>query len=165
MNEFTFKPIGYIRSEHHILEKTPIQPVFARECTGRIELLPEYVDGLESIDGFSHIYLLYWLHKAKPAQMIVKPYLQDCEHGIFATRFPNRPNPIGMSIVRFVKMEGATIWVNDVDILDGTPLLDIKPYTKSFDCFPGCKNGWYSDIDPETAQRRGKRGYEEKNDL
>ena len=159
MSTLTLKPIGYIRSEHQSPENTPIQPVFARGCAGRVELLPQYIDGLKSIEGFSHIYLLYWLHKANPAELIVKPFLQDCEHGIFATRFPHRPNPIGMSIVRFVKKEGATVWVNDVDILDGTPLLDIKPYSTSFDCFPGSRNGWYSDIDQETAQKLGKRGY------
>jgi tRNA (adenine37-N6)-methyltransferase len=160
VSALTLNPIGYIRSEHQILENTPIQPVFARGCTGRVELLPEYVDGLKSIEGFSHIYLLYWLHKAKPAEMIVKPFLQDCEHGIFATRFPHRPNPIGMSIVRFVKKEGAIVYVNDVDILDGTPLLDIKPYSTAFDCFPGSRNGWYSNVDPEDAQKLGKRGYD-----
>ncbi|MBN1127644.1 MAG: tRNA (N6-threonylcarbamoyladenosine(37)-N6)-methyltransferase TrmO [Chitinispirillaceae bacterium] len=159
MNEYVVKPIGHIRSEHQIPEHTPIQPIFCTECRGRIELFPEYAEGLKDIEGFSHIYLLYWLHRASPARMTATPFLEDKEHGIFAIRAPSRPNPIGLSIVRLIEKKGATLHIGGVDILDMTPLLDIKPYMRSVDCFPDARNGWQEKIDAATAQKRGRRGY------
>lgn len=160
MNTFNLKPIAFIRSEHKNAEATPIQPVFAGECTGRVELLPEYADGLVDIEGFSHVILIYWLHKATFGSLRVKPFLQDIEHGIFATRSPWRPNPIGISIVRLVKRDGSILNIQGVDILDGTPVLDIKPYSSIFDSFPDARNGWQEGIDKETLEKRGRRGYQ-----
>ncbi len=159
MNDYRFVPIGLVRSEHRRPENTPIQPVFAQECEGRVEVLPHYAEGLRDIEGFSHIILLYILSQAKPGPLIVKPFLQDIEHGIFATRSPKRPNPIGLSIVRLVGRAENVLHIRGVDILDNTPVIDIKPYSTRFDCFPDAKSGWQEGINPETAARLGKRGY------
>ncbi len=164
MNTFMVKPIGFVKSEHKKSEETPIQPVFAYECTGTLELLPEYEDGLLDIDGFSHIILLYWLHKAKFNSLHVKPYLQDVDHGIFATRFPHRPNPLGLSIVKLIRRERSVLHIQGLDILDGTPVLDIKPYSTIFDCYVGARNGWMDNVDKETMERRGRNGYSNNKD-
>ncbi len=166
MNRTTiaFNPIGIIHSEHRIAEKTPVQPVYAKGCRGQVEVFPEFVAGLRDLAGFSHIYLLYHLHAAGPARLLVKPFLQDVEHGIFATRSPWRPNPIGISIVELLKVDGPVLHLDLVDILDGTPLLDIKPYTAKFDRFEieALRNGWQDEVDEETAQKRGLRGYKSR---
>ncbi len=154
-----FTPIGVIRSGHTEADDTPIQPVFAEGCAGRVEVLSEYAEGLKDLAGFSHIYLLYHLHKAAPALMLVKPFLQDVEHGVFATRSPRRPNAIGLSIVRLVRCDGNVLHVQGVDVLDGTPLLDIKPYCSRFDRIDTTRNGWQDGVDESTAARRGRRGY------
>jgi tRNA-Thr(GGU) m(6)t(6)A37 methyltransferase TsaA len=159
MDTFNVKPIGYVRSEHQNSGETPIQPVFADECTGKVEVLPEFTDGLSDIEGFSHIILIYWLHQAKSCSLLVKPFLQDIKHGIFATRFPDRPNPVGLSIVRLVNREGSILHIQGVDILDGTPVIDIKPYSSIFDSFPGARNGWMKSVDKETMNKRGRRDY------
>lgn len=157
--EINYSPIGSIHSEHTIAEKTPIQPVYAKGCRGYIELHPEFVDGLRDLNGFSHIYLIYHFHKAGPVNLTVKPFLQEKERGLFSTRRPCRPNAIGLSVVKLIRIEGNILHVEDVDILDGTPLLDIKPYTAKFDLHDVKKNGWQDEVDEETAQKRGKRGY------
>jgi tRNA-Thr(GGU) m(6)t(6)A37 methyltransferase TsaA len=161
MNEsrILYKPIGIIKSEHTSSQKTPIQPVFAEGCLGRAEIFPEYAEGLRDLEGFSHIYLIYHLHKAKDAKLLVKPFLQDTEHGVFATRSPDRPNAIGMSIVELLKLEGNILYLKGLDILNDTPLLDIKPYTSKFDQIKTTRNGWQDDIDDSTASHRGNRGY------
>ncbi|HUX14062.1 MAG TPA: tRNA (N6-threonylcarbamoyladenosine(37)-N6)-methyltransferase TrmO [Spirochaetia bacterium] len=160
IDSFTCVPIGVIHSEHAEARKTPIQPVYAKGCKGRIELFPEYVDGLRDLEGFSHLYLIYRFHRAEPAKLIVKPFLQDVEHGVFATRSPRRPNAIGLSVVRLERRDGNVLHVDGIDILDGTPLLDIKPYTAKFDRFDTERNGWQDEVDGETAQRKGRRDYE-----
>jgi len=154
-----FRPIGVIRSDHRKGEETPIQPAYAKGCLGRAEILPEYAEGLKDLDGFSHVYLIYHLHQAGPAQLVAKPFLQDVAHGVFATRSPWRPNAIGLSIVELVRIEGNVLHLDRVDILDGTPLLDIKPYTDKFDHVHTARNGWQDEVDAKTAQQRGKRGY------
>ena len=158
-NSITFKPIGIIHSEHTIQEETPIQPVYAKGCKGSAEIFPEYAEGLRDLDGFSHIYLIYHLHQVKSVKLIVKPFLQDIERGIFSTRAPSRPNPIGLSIVELAGREGNSLHLDGVDILDGTPLLDIKPYSAKFDRVETRCNGWQDEVDEETARRRGRRGY------
>jgi tRNA-Thr(GGU) m(6)t(6)A37 methyltransferase TsaA len=154
-----FTPIGVIRSEHTQPQNTPIQPVYARGCPGRAEIFAQYADGLRNLEGFSHIYLIYHLHRAEPARLVVKPFLQDVEHGVFATRAPCRPNPIGLSIVQLVRREGNVLCLDDMDVLDGTPLLDIKPYNARFDRLDTTRNGWYDEVDEQTARQRGRRGY------
>lgn len=155
----TFHPIGVIRSEHTSADATPIQPIYAADCIGRAEIYPEYADGLADLEGFSHLYLIYHLDRAEPARLRVKPYLQDVEHGIFATRAPCRPNPIGLSLVRLVRREGNLLHLAGVDVLDGTPLLDIKPYAPRYDRVANPRGGWTDEVDDKTAHRRGHRGY------
>jgi tRNA-Thr(GGU) m(6)t(6)A37 methyltransferase TsaA len=153
----TYRPIGVIRSEHLAAEDTPIQPVYAKGCKGRAEVLPQFAEGLRDLEGFSHIYLIYHFHRAGPAKLVVKPFLQDVERGVFATRAPSRPNAIGLSVVELVRREGNVLHLDGVDVLDGTPLLDIKPYTAKFDQFETTRNGWQDDVDEETARQRGRR--------
>ncbi|MBN1420616.1 MAG: tRNA (N6-threonylcarbamoyladenosine(37)-N6)-methyltransferase TrmO [Planctomycetes bacterium] len=155
----TFVPIGAIRSEHRRAEETPIQPCFARGSSGRAEVLPAYEEGLEGIEGFSHVILIYHLHQAPPPSLTVRPFLDDEPRGVFATRHPGRPNPIGFSIVRLRRREGTTLFLEDVDVLDGTPLLDVKPFVPRFDSPEGASGGWVDRTDPESARRRGRRGW------
>ena len=154
-----FRPIGVIRSEHVVPQETPIQPIYARDCHGRVELLPEFADGLHDLDGFSHIYLIYHFDRAETPKLRVKPFLQDTERGVFATRAPCRPNPIGLSIVELLGREDNVLHFAGADILDGTPLLDIKPYSAKFDRIDTFRNGWQDEVDEETASQRGRRGY------
>lgn len=157
----TYRAIGVIHSSHTAAEKTPIQPVYAPGCMGRVEVFPEFTEALRDVEGFSHLFLLYHFHQAGPAKMSVKPFLQDVERGLFATRAPCRPNAIGLSVVTLLGREDNVLRVDGVDILDGTPLLDIKPYTAKFDRIETTRNGWQDAVDEETAQQRGRRGYNE----
>jgi len=158
-SNISYTPVGIVHSGHVTLEQIPIQPVYAKGCTGTAELFPEYETGLRDIEGFSHLYLIYHFHMSKTVNLLVKPFLQDVGHGVFATRAPGRPNSIGLSIVRLVRREGNILFLDDLDILDGTPLLDIKPYTARFDRIETTRNGWQDEIDDTTANRRGMRGY------
>lgn len=155
----TYRPIGVIRSEHVAAELTPIQPAYAQGCKGLVEVCPEFEEGLRDLEGFSHLFLIYHFHQAGPAKLVVKPFLQDVERGVFATRAPCRPNAVGLSIVELVRREGNVLHLDGVDILDGTPLLDIKPYTAKFDCVETTRNGWQDEVDEETAVLRGRRGH------
>jgi tRNA-Thr(GGU) m(6)t(6)A37 methyltransferase TsaA len=164
MQPVTLHPIGVIRTPHQQAVQTPIQPVFARGIEGRVEVLPQYVDGLRDLEGFSHVWLIYWLHKASAPRLMVTPFLDDTERGVFATRAPCRPNPIGLSLVRLQRCEGNVLHIEDVDMLDGTPLLDIKPYAPRFDCRENVRSGWLDGIDEQSARRRGRREYPGNNE-
>jgi tRNA-Thr(GGU) m(6)t(6)A37 methyltransferase TsaA len=142
MGEMKYKPIGIIHSPFKEPKGTPIQPAGAKGINGTVDIFPEYAEGLKDIEGFSHIILLYHFHLSKRSALIVKPYMDNEAHGVFATRGPSRPNPIGISIVRLVKVEGNTLHIQDVDIVDGTPLLDIKPYVPEFDVREVARIGW-----------------------
>lgn len=157
--EITFKPIGVIHSEHIQEGKTPAQPVYAETCMGLAEIFPEYAGGLKDIEGFSHIYLIYHLHQAAPSKLVVQPFLQDADHGIFATRAPCRPNAIGISVVQLIRRNQNVLHLKGVDILDGTPILDIKPYAARFDHIQAERSGWLDAVDDNTAKERGKREY------
>jgi len=135
-------PIGIIRSPFTQAAGTPIQASMAEGATGTVEILPAFAAGLKDLDGFDRIWLLYWFDRAVAPKLIVTPYLDDQPHGVFATRAPARPNAIGMSAVRLLRIDGCTLHVADVDILDGTPLLDIKPYVPQFDHLPAERTGW-----------------------
>ncbi len=158
-----YAPIGVIRSEHRLAEETPIQPVCARGCRGQAEIKPEYAEGLKDLDGFSHLILIYHLHRAGPPLLTVKPFTDNRERGVFSTRHPQRPNPVGFSVVRLKKIAGTTLHLEDVDILDGTPLLDIKPYVPRFDSVDGPRGGWTEEVAEGTARSRGRRGYRGNN--
>jgi tRNA-Thr(GGU) m(6)t(6)A37 methyltransferase TsaA len=142
MNEVKYKPIGIIHSPFREPSGTPIQPAGARDIEGTVEIALEYVGGLEDIEEFSHIILIYHFHLSKRHILKVKPYMDEKSHGVFATRAPSRPNPIGISIVRLVKVDGNVLHIKDVDIVDDTPLLDIKPYVPEFDTRKVEKIGW-----------------------
>ena len=137
-----YKPIGFIHTPFKEPKGVPIQPVAGKDIEGKVEILPDYVEGLKDLEGFSHIILIYHLHLSKKASLLVKPYMDEKLRGVFATRAPSRPNPIGLSIVRLVKIKGNMIYIKDVDIVDGTPLLDIKPYVPEFDLREANRIGW-----------------------
>ncbi|MEW6367691.1 MAG: tRNA (N6-threonylcarbamoyladenosine(37)-N6)-methyltransferase TrmO [Acidobacteriota bacterium] len=158
LRSVTYKPIGTVRSEHRDPERTPIQPTHARGCRGRLQIRPEVAAGLKDLDGFSHILLIYHLHKAGGPMLTVRPFMDEAERGVFATRHPRRPNAIGISVVRLVRIEGETLYVDDLDILDGTPLLDIKPFVRRFDTVGTSRDGWAGRVDERTARLRGRRG-------
>ena len=136
--------IGEIRSPFNDSKGTPIQPAYST-ANGEVILNDEYVEGLTSLGGFSHMILLYWCHKTKDFDLLVTPYLDDSKHGIFSIRAPSRPNPIGFSVVRILEINGNRILFEGVDILDGTPLLDIKPYVPEFDVRPDASSGWLTE--------------------
>ena len=155
--EFRFRPIGVIRSPHTRAEETPIQPQYAKGVRGRVEVLPEFQEGLSDIEGYSHICLIYVLDRADEAKLTVVPYVDDTPRGVFATRAPCRPNPIGVSVVRLLSRSGNVLEVEELDILDGTPLLDIKPYIERFGSHDSVRSGWQDEVDDATARRRGSR--------
>ena len=142
MNEIRYKPIGIIHSPFKQPHGTPIQPAGAQDIEGTVEIASEYVEGLKDIEGFSHIILIYHFHLSKGYFLAVKPYMDDQSRGVFATRAPSRPNPIGISIVRLVRVDENMLHIKGVDIVDGTPLLDIKPYVPEFDTLKAEKIGW-----------------------
>jgi tRNA-Thr(GGU) m(6)t(6)A37 methyltransferase TsaA len=120
----------------------PIQPAGAKSISGTIDIFPEYAEGLKDLAGFSHIILLYHFNRTRRSKLIVIPFMDSKPRGVFATRAPKRPNPIGLSVVKLRKIEGNTLYIENVDILDGTPLLDIKPYVPEFDQYPADRIGW-----------------------
>jgi tRNA (adenine37-N6)-methyltransferase len=137
-----FNPIGIIHTPFESKEGMPIQPAGAAGIKGKIVLNHDLVDGLLDLDGFSHIYLIYYFHQSAGFELQVTPFLDDNEHGIFATRAPRRPNQIGISVVKLLSVTGNTIEIENVDVLNGTPLLDIKPYIPVFDSTENAKCGW-----------------------
>ncbi len=145
MTGIIFHPIGVIHSPFKEPQGTPIQPGAARDVAGTVEILPELAPGLKDLEGFSRIILLYYFHLAQTFSLRVRPFLDEEERGVFATRAPARPNPIGLSVVRLEKVEGPTLHIRDVDILDGTPLLDIKPFVPAFDSREQVRIGWLAD--------------------
>ena len=140
--QIKYKPIGIIRSPFKETTGTPIQPSAGKDYEGLVEVFPEYIDGLQDLEGFSHIILIYHFHLVKKGPLKVKPFMDDNVHGIFAIRGPARPNPIGISVTRLLKVEGNKLFVRGIDIIDGTPLLDIKPYVPEFDAADELKIGW-----------------------
>jgi tRNA-Thr(GGU) m(6)t(6)A37 methyltransferase TsaA len=151
MESVVLKPIGVIRSPFTDTKSMPIQPVSENSATGSIEVFPEFAAGLKDLEGFSHILLLYHFHRSRSFTLSVTPFLDTEPRGLFATRAPNRPNPIGISLVRLVRIEGPHLQVANIDVLDGTPLLDIKPHVPDFDCVPGARIGW---LEKATADLR-----------
>jgi tRNA (adenine37-N6)-methyltransferase len=140
--EIRYQEIGIIRSPFKSRENMPIQAGVGNGIKGEIELKAEFVDGLKDLEGFSHLILIYHFHKITNFSLEVIPFLDTQKRGLFSTRAPRRPNPIGFSVVRLLKIEQNKIYIEDVDMLDGTPLLDIKPYVSDFDAKQCTKNGW-----------------------
>jgi len=140
--EFNISPIGIIETPFTDLEGMPIQPSGAADVMGTIVVDKDFEQGLSDLDGFSHIILLYHFHQSKGYNLMVKPFLDDQKRGLFSTRAPRRPNPVGLSIVRLIKREGNKIKIKGIDVLSGTPLIDIKPYVPEFDTKDVTAVGW-----------------------
>jgi len=141
-----YRSIGLLRSPHTEVAGMPIQPVGARGVAGHIEVAPEFAAGLRDLEGFSHVIVLYHLHRTEGFELLVKPFLDTDEHGVFATRSPKRPNAIGLSVLEFAGVDEAAGLVHllNVDVLDGTPVLDIKPYVPAFDSWRAERIGWFA---------------------
>jgi tRNA-Thr(GGU) m(6)t(6)A37 methyltransferase TsaA len=154
MGTIQFTPIGIIHSPFQELSNMPIQPAAGKGVKGTVEIYPDYAAGLKDLDGFSHIILLYHFHKNSGYKLEVVPFLDTEKRGLFSTRAPKRPNPIGLSIVKLNRVEGATIHVENLDILDGTPLLDIKPYVGEFDRQEEIRTGWLEKARGKLQQKK-----------
>ncbi|MFW9922940.1 MAG: tRNA (N6-threonylcarbamoyladenosine(37)-N6)-methyltransferase TrmO [Candidatus Thorarchaeota archaeon] len=148
MQKIVYTTIGRIETPFTNAEGMPIQAKFSQK-EGYVIVPSKYRDGLKGIEGFSHLILIYHFHKSKEMNLQVKPFLSTKTLGIFTVRAPNRPNPIGISVVELVNIEynkkEIRIKVKGVDMLDQTPLLDIKPYIDEFDSYQGTRNGWYNE--------------------
>jgi tRNA (adenine37-N6)-methyltransferase len=142
--DIAYRSIGVLRSPFCDIKGMPIQPVGALGVTGTVEVHPDFAGGLMDLEGFSHVFLLYHLHRVDGFDLVVRPFLDNADHGIFATRSPKRPNPIGLSVLELVGVSGTTVHLRNVDILDGTPVLDIKPYVPHFDVWEAGKVGWFT---------------------
>ncbi len=154
MESVVYHPIGVIHSPFETPEGMPIQPSAASDVDGWVEVFPAYADGLQDLAGFSHIILLYHFHRAGKAQLLVKPFMDRTRRGVFATRAPVRPNPIGLSIVELRAIEGTRLEISRVDALNGTPLLDIKPYIPQTQEIEDVRIGWLSAHADEMRESR-----------
>ncbi|NLC70961.1 MAG: tRNA (N6-threonylcarbamoyladenosine(37)-N6)-methyltransferase TrmO [Desulfuromonadaceae bacterium] len=145
-DKIIFKPIGFVNSPFQDSRYIPSQPLIANDTEGSIDILPEYAAGLEGLEGFSHIYVIYHNHRPGRPSLKVKPFMATKQFGIFATRAPCRPNPIGLSIVELLRIEGTTLHVRGVDILDGSAVIDIKAYSETFDKVIEPRCGWQDEV-------------------
>ena len=141
--EYCLRPIGVIRSPFTDPASTPIQSTRS-VATGTVEVDGACADGLQDVEGFSHLILIYVFHQSTGYSLRITPFLDRVERGLFATRYPARPNPVGLSVVRLLARRGNVLEIEGVDMLDGTPLLDIKPYVPEFDSRPEARTGWYA---------------------
>ncbi|RJP26681.1 MAG: tRNA (N6-threonylcarbamoyladenosine(37)-N6)-methyltransferase TrmO [Actinobacteria bacterium] len=154
VKEIKLRPIGTIHTPFKENLGTPIQPEGGRDVEAMVEVLPEFTRGLEDLGGFSHIILLYLFHQCQATKLTVTPFLDDVERGVFSTRAPVRPNHIGVSVVRLDRIEGNVLYIRDIDIVDGTPLLDIKPHIPRIDCPGATRIGWLQGMDDRIGQKR-----------
>jgi len=154
MDPLLFRPIGIIHTPFKELQNMPIQPSGAAGIRGTVDLYPEFAEGLKDLDGFSHLILLYRFHESRGYRLTVTPFLDSEPRGLFATRAPKRPNPIGLSIVKLIRIRECSLDVENVDILDGTPLLDIKPYVPEFDHQQDCRTGWLEKARGRVKEKR-----------
>jgi tRNA (adenine37-N6)-methyltransferase len=152
ITDFRMSPIGVIHSPFKHAEGTPIQGASGGGVEGFVELFPKFVSGLLDLAGFERIWLIYLMDRASAVQLVVVPYIDTAERGVFATRSPARPNHIGLSAVRLLSVEQNRLLIADVDMLDGTPLLDIKPYVPAFDSFEHARAGWYANKSESTLE-------------
>ncbi len=152
---YTFTPIGVIHSDFVEREGMPCQAARS-EAEGTVEVFDAYGEGLRDIEGFSHIILVYVFDRGGEVSLTVRPFLDDADHGVFSTRHPNRPNPIGLSVVELLRRDRNKLFVKGLDVLDQTPLLDIKPYVPRFDHHPADRTGWLSG---QEDQRPWKASY------
>lgn len=141
---YSFRPIGIIHTPFETKEGVPIQGALCPETRGWVEIFPEFAPGLKDVEGFSHLILLYVFHRSQGFHLITKPFLEEIPRGLFAIRAPKRPNPIGLTVVRLLNRNNARLEIGGVDMLDGTPLLDIKPYVAAIDAHTDAQDGWIS---------------------
>jgi tRNA (adenine37-N6)-methyltransferase len=139
----SYNAIGYFNTPFKTIKGMPIQPSGAIGVRGSITILPEYLEGLVDLEGFSRVFVLYHLHEISGHELTVMPFLDTEYHGIFATRSPKRPNPVGLSVMALLGVEGNTLLLENVDVLDATPVIDIKPYVPDFDVWPAERMGWF----------------------
>ena len=144
-DKIIYSPIGIIRSPFKDAVGMPIQASLSQGAEGTVEVYPDFTDGLQSLDEFSHIYLIYYFHKSKDYSLTVTPFLDNTPHGVFSTRAPKRPNAIGLSVVELTGVDKNILHIKNIDVIDGTPLLDIKPYVRKFDWHATTSEGWLSD--------------------
>jgi tRNA-Thr(GGU) m(6)t(6)A37 methyltransferase TsaA len=156
-----YQPIGLVRSPFADLGGMPLQSVAAAEVRGKIEIYPEFVAGLKDLKGFSHLHVVAHLHRGVPGGLAVVPFLDDTVRGVFATRSPRHPNPIGLSVVRLLSVSGATLEIAGVDLLDLTPVLDIKPYVPEFDSIAAERTGWLQDVADRVHSVKSDRRFDE----
>jgi tRNA-Thr(GGU) m(6)t(6)A37 methyltransferase TsaA len=149
-----WKPIGVIHTPFTDPQGMPIQPAGATEVVGTVEISAEYADGLQDLEGFSHLFLIYRFHRASRTELKVTPFLDTRERGVFATRSPLRPNHIGLSIVELLGVQDNRLSVRGIDVLDGTPLLDLKPYIAAFDRVGESRSGWMTSSAEEVGRKR-----------
>ena len=154
-----YHPIGIIHSPFTELSGMPIQPTGAAGVEGTVEVFPKYNDGLKDLEGFSHIIMLYHFHRSKGFKLHVVPFMDSTPRGVFATRAPKRPNPIGFSVIKLQKIQDNILYVENVDILDGTPILDIKPYVPEFDEQTGVRVGWLEEARMEVSKRKSDQRF------
>jgi len=154
-----FEPIGIIHSPFTKPEGMPIQPSAALGIKGTVKVFENFLAALKDLDGFSHIILLYYFHRSRNFKLTVVPFLDTKPRGLFATRAPKRPNPIGFSVVKLEKIEKNVLYINKVDILDGTPLLDIKPYVPKFDAQINVKTGWLEKIGKNIVNKKSDKRF------
>ena len=140
--DLTVRSIGVIHSPYREKADTPIQGRFSPEALGQVEVFPEYAEGLKDVEGFSHLFLIYRFHMSGEVKLVRPTFLDDQPHGVLASRHPARPNALGLTVVELMRREANVLVVAGIDVLDGTPLLDIKPYIPRFDCFPSASEGW-----------------------
>jgi tRNA-Thr(GGU) m(6)t(6)A37 methyltransferase TsaA len=152
--QINYQPIGIIHSPFDDIAGMPIQPSGAAGVRGVVEVAPEYAPGLKDLEGFSHLILLYHFHRAGEYKPLVTPFMDTQPRGLFATRAPRRPNPIGLSVVKLVSVEGNLLHIENLDILDGTPLLDLKPYVSEFDQLDEVRVGWLEKARGQVRQKR-----------
>ena len=162
MQTFRVKPIGVIRTPFTSLEDMPIQPGGGKDVLGELLIEPQYCEGLADLDGFSHLYLIYLFHRAAATKMRVIPFLDDRPRGVFATRAPVRPNHIGLSVVELVEVADCLVKIRNIDVLDGTPLLDIKPYIEVFDGVAKSRSGWMEALKEEVEVKRSDDRFSRK---
>jgi tRNA-Thr(GGU) m(6)t(6)A37 methyltransferase TsaA len=146
MNEWKMRPIGYIRSPYTDTRQVPKGLGTVHTMEGVLEVLPEFEEGLQDVEGFSHLWIIWIFHHARKFELVGRPPTDDRPHGVFATRSPRRPNPIGLSVVELTRREGASLHLRGVDMLDGTPVLDIKPYTSSIP-MERLRRGWLQEAE------------------
>ncbi len=154
MLELRCRPIGIIHSPLVEKKDAPVQAAFS-QVEGTVEVYPKYAAGLQDIEGFSHITLLYWFHQSQGYRLLVQPFLDPVERGLFAIRYPARPNPIGVSTVELIERDENVLRVRGLDVLDGTPLLDIKPFAPAFDHRQGARIGWLEDKVWQAPTKKG----------